>query len=375
MHTIMLSLLLGCATSKDNAPAPEEPSAQPSPEPQDTSSDEHPEWSNGDSTVAPYGELQCEVFQHPCNHQIRIAVRVEGANWQQVSLPVAVHASVPDAVIEPFEHNGMTWSGLWITYVESNPNNLPDPEQPNLSVAFTQYPQNLTATELQSHFTDPQNWRHYRTNSHEMGTRLVDADRELVLTENGVEHAVFTITLRPEIDGSFELHRLSSMNGVDFDGITTIPMDGENGSDPDCFPSQPQSAYPGPISTDQPWTCYISRGAEILRFSGDWNGLSQTSARHYGISVTETSWVNARQMTVGSFAEPEDLHAPTDALLFEFTNSTPTSESVLMAWSDHSETALGIYSPNWLHLESGAELLVYHTPILSIENFEPDPSE
>ena len=126
---------------------------------------------------------------------------------------------------------------------------------------------------------------------------------------------------------------------------------------------------------EQEWSCYISRGAEILKFSGDWNGLSQTTARHYGISVTETSWVNGRQMTVGSFAEPEDLNAPTDALLFEFTNNNPSSERVLMAWSEHPETSLGIYSPNWLHLVSGAELLVYHTPILSSENFEPVPSE
>ena len=97
-----------------------------------------------------------------------------------------------------------------------------------------------------------------------------------------------------------------------------------------------------------------------------------SSLWHLGHRVQLGHW---HQMTVGSVADPEDLHAPTNALLCELSHDNRSIERVLLAWGEHPKTALGLCSPSWLRLVSGAELLIYHTPIHLRENVAPVPSE
>ena len=165
------------------------------------------------------------------------------------------------------------------------------------------------------------------------------------------------------------------MNGVDFDGITTIPMDGKNGSDPDCFPSQPRmNVATGTRRVRSALVLLYFRGAEILKFSGDWNRLSQTTARHYGISVTGNQLGQWRAKDSGSFC-PTGGHFTPQQMPCSLSSQTTTRPMSVCSWHGVSTQGLRWAStlPTgciWCLVLSCLSIL----PILSIK-CRPVPSE
>lgn len=343
-----------------------------------------PPWpTEGDGATAG-GDMDCPNAQSPCNHQVRIAIGQDG-DWTLVDTPIAQRASVPDALLlDHGELGGEPWMSLWLTYVDVFPANIPaEADVENiLTTAVIAFPARLA--EDPATFAEvlagngPEPWVYHRTNTWELGFRLVDPDREIysdaaVLPSlDTVDHTMLVIDLDleggPSSDNN-KLYLLESDDGFEFTFRAEVDME-RVGTDPDCYPLEADRSYPGPVHPDWlpdgpgEWACNVSGYQEFTRYEGDLFSQASTSTKAQGVTVTSTTVTADRTAVYGhATAEPEANPGQTDLTRAILEPDGQYAASELILDSDDLPGATGaIQAPSVLPVaDTGLELLVFHT--------------
>ena len=355
--------------TEDTGPAEDDTGAPP----------ERP-WPTVSDDITPRGTMDCPDLLTPCNHQVLMAVGDETVGWRVLEIPLATRASVAHVVpVDYGEWDGEPWGGLWVTYVDVLPENIPaEADVANvLTVATLAFPWSAvqTADDLERVLSGegPEPWVYRRTNTWTFGETIVDPERELIQTDDGLRHLLLVIDLdldNPPPDWDNHLLLLDSEDGVEFSllGEVDIP---NPGTDPDCSPIGFTGAYPGVLpSTWAPegeglWNCNVSGYNQFTPHGGTLLRQRSSGAPVLGLTVTATARRDGALRAIGH-KTPSDASFPGHSDLTESTwdGSAWGTPAPVLATGEVPGTEGGLQAPNRIVLPSGPELLVFHSMIV-----------
>ena len=323
-------------------------------------------WPTAGDGTEPFGEMDCDREQHPCNHQIRMGVGDGAGNWTLLEAPLALHASVPNVVPMDYgEVDGEPWGGLWVTYVDVFTGNLPDTPVDNVitvaTVAFpwsaVQTPDGLAAV-LRGEGPEP--WVYRRTDTHELGFAIVDPERELIAGPDGLRHLLLVVDLDVESLRSRGQYLLESADGLRFERVAS---DDGRGTDPDCYPLGWDGPYPGVLPAEWApegagrWACHVSGADEFTRWEGPLLAQTRTDETVRGITVTMTGFRDGAVWATGHVSADGPL---TDLVESQRTDAGWTTPRTILEADTVPGTEGGLQAPTRLQLAPGVELLTFH---------------
>jgi hypothetical protein len=329
---------------------------------------EEPPWPVLGDGTEPLGEMSCDLLTHPCNHQIRLGVGDGAGDWSILDTPLARHASVANVVPMDYgEWDGTAWGGLWVSYVDVFPGNLPDDSVDNvLTVATLAFPWDAVQTPeglaevLQG--SGPYPWVFQRTDTWQLGFAIVDPERELIAVGDALRHLLLVIDLDLEAGQARSLYLLDSDDGVHFSPIAQTDDDGL-GTDPDCHPLGWSGAYPGPLPEawgpdgDGEWACNIAGPNEFSRYEGTLLEQSPTGETVRGITVTATAHRDGTPWASGHLNQDNNLMDMVEVARGDAGWGTP---STVLRANSIPGTEGGLQAPTRITLAPGVELLTFH---------------
>lgn len=329
---------------------------------------EEPPWPMNSDGTEPLGKMTCDKINHPCNHQIWFAVGDGEGEWTVLDTPFARHASVANiTVVDHGEWDGERWGGLWVTYVDVYPPNLPDDTVDNvLTVATMAFPwsQLQTPTDLATILRGdgPMPWVFQRSNTWTWGEAIVDPEREVIETDQGLRHLLLTADLDLSAGETRGILLLESTDGVSFSLVAELDTE-DTHTDPDCYPLAWDGPYPGvlpdtwaPEGSGQ-WGCHISNGAQIDRAEGTLFAQTLTGETLQGITVTATAIQDGRLQITGHAHRSDGL---TDLVTAQQTDNGWSTPTPLLEAKTQSGTEGGLQAPTRLQLATGVEMLAFH---------------
>lgn len=390
-HLLMLGLLVACGPKKKGAtgaPGSDSGTTVDTGSPADTGEDSGDTGDTGDPAVPPWptegdgtvpgGAMDCSMMQSPCNHQVRLGVSGDGESWTILDGPLATRASVAHVVpVDWGEWEGEAWGGLWVTYVDVFPGNIPAEAAGTvdnvLTTATIAFP--WSAVQTAEGLADvlsgngPEPWVYRATDTWRFGEAIVDPERELIQTEDGLRHLLLVIDLdleTPPPDSNNHLYLLDSSDGFAFEMIDEVDIP-DPGTDPDCFPEGFEGAYPGPLPEEWApegpgrWSCHVSGFNQFTPHEGSLLVQERSTEVVRGTTVTSTALRDGEWWAVGH-VNPDEPRFPghSDLTQVRRTEAGWSAPEPVLATGEVPGTEGGLQAPNRVVLQTGVELLVFH---------------
>lgn len=326
------------------------------------------------STAEAFGQEDCVPTVDPCFHRVRLAGREVGGEWTVFDGDLVWRASVPNLfLIDHGEVEGIPMASLWVTYVDTFSENVPNDEVVSvLSVATLAFP-TAEATDLESLRAAVEgrgraSWRYNTTNSASLGEYLFDPEREVFETSTGLLHTL--MVLDPDLDGDEDFHQrsliLESADGLNFTLRHEILVD-DALVDPDLVPLGFDGLYPAVLPEDWApggtgqWAAHRSGGGMVGRLMGDLLALEDTNETLYGAAVP-SSTLRDGVVTVYGHAADEEHSSTSSARLvsstYDMSFGALTEE---LAPTAETDTEGGVYAPSIVPVGDNLELMVFHT--------------
>lgn len=367
-HAVLLALLSACTPRAPYVASTDTAAPADTREDSDTGLTAEPPWPTISDNTEPLGKMPCEQEAHPCNHQIRLGVGDGAGQWSILEAPLALHASVANVVpVDYGEWDGAEWGGLWVSYVDVFPGNLPDDSVDNvLTVATLAFPWDRVKTPeglaevLRGE--GPYPWVFHRTDTWQLGFAIVDPERELIEVGGTLRHLLLVIDLDLDVGQVRSLYLLDSDDGIHFSPVAQTG-DSALGTDPDCHPIGWDGVYPGPLPEawgpegDGEWACNIAGPNEFSRYEGSLIEQSPTGETVRGITVTATAHRDGVPWSSGHVNRDNGLMDMVEVSRDDAGWGTP---SIVLRAGSLPGTEGGIQAPTRITLAPDVELLTFH---------------
>jgi hypothetical protein len=328
----------------------------------------------GDGTVV-IGAIPCSDNSMPCNHAVRIVVRGEGGSWTSVTGYIAEGASVPQiTAVDYGEGPSGPRLGLWLTWVDVRPDNLPEGEENTLTTGFIL----LEGEELSdagltvSALADRSRWVFLATDAYALGERVVDPDRILIEDgAGGFRHYLVAEDMGPPGPSSTRsMVFAQSVDGVHFEWLGVVEFD-RIVTDPDCSPVDWSGEFPaslpaefGPDGSGR-WRCFVSDGGGLQLYEGGLWGWTYGGNIPMAPRVSATVQHEGEVWIYGHEFDFSDGLSRAKAIRAPLVDGVIGANEMVLGPRDLPATSGGVFAPSLVHTGGGVEILSFHTQIES----------